>query len=139
LDGADIRRLEVDALVKYQQNLLAPELRTPVKRGFFAVNETGLPSPQTESRQQPLTGKSDVASGKRRMTDADFLNLVSPATTPSPLRFRDAGTGTAGDCLFMDIKQTLATHGVNLDPETSNAVRDVCDLSTLRTQGISKG
>jgi hypothetical protein len=127
-------------MARYQQPLPVQEPRTPIKRSYSSMNEAGLPTPQTENRVQQLNGNSDVASGKRRATNAEFLNLVSPATTPSPLRFRDAGgAGTADDPLFSDITQALASYGVELKPETANAVQNVCDRSTLRTQGVIKG
>jgi hypothetical protein len=138
----DARRLEADAMAEYQQSLPPQAPRTPIKRSHSAMNENaahGLPTPQTGSRLQPAYGDAGGTSSKRRAAEADFLNFVSPATTPSPLQHRDASDATADDPLFVEIKQILSTHGVHLDPETTKEINVVCSRSTLRHKGVTSG
>jgi hypothetical protein len=139
LNGSEMQRLENDAVNQYQQRTGLQAPRTPSKRSHFDMNGTGLPTPQTDTRQRSGYTNGAGASSKRRATDAEFLNLVSPATTPSPIRFRDALTGTGDDALFDEIQQAVSGHGGSLNPDVISAVTDICNRSTLRTQGVIKG
>ena len=135
IDGAEIRRLETDAANQFRPQNGIPAPRTPIKRSHSDMNGTGLPTPQTDTR----TRSGEASTSKRRATDAEFLNLVSPATTPTPMRFRDALTGGSDDALFSEVQQALITHGVTLHLEAAAAVRDICNRSSLRLQGVIKG
>jgi hypothetical protein len=138
LDSSDIKRL-VDGANQAKPAYAPEEPRTPVKRSHADFEATGLVTPQTDSRLQPGYTNGEGASSKRRATDAEFLNLVSPATTPTPMRFRDALTGGGENVLFTEIAQALRTHGFNLPPNASSAVKDICNRSDLRMQGVIKG
>ena len=139
IDGSEIRRLEADAANQYRQSIGIQAPRTPIKRSHSDMNGTGLPTPQTDTRMRPGFNNGEGSVSKRRATDAEFLNLVSPATTPSPMRFRDALTGGNDDALFSEVQQSLTGHGVALHPDAAAAVKEICNRSSLRMQGVIKG
>ncbi|KIW07985.1 uncharacterized protein PV09_01884 [Verruconis gallopava] len=134
---AGLRSLEENAIRSLQQPQLPLEPKTPAKRSHIEMH--GLPTPDTIGRQHHSLGYPVSSPSKRRATDVELLNLVSPTTTPTPVRFRDAVGGSGDDTLFAEIEQVLSSHRVKLNADTSKAVKAICHKHTLRMQGVIKG
>lgn len=131
LSTSDMQQLEADAINK------TPKI--PAKRNFSALNESGLATPQTDSRMRSGQSTSNAETSKRRATEADVLDLVSPASTPTPLRFRDAVESSNDDALFGEIRQALSKNGLILGTDVLKAIKEVCTRQAMRTQGLVKG
>jgi hypothetical protein len=117
---------------------------TPGKRKFSEIGDAGLATPQTGGHTQNTSGirtfTANYSTGsKRRATDIDFLDLVSPATTPTPSRFRSVEDGTPDDTLFTDIREALTRGNIALSDSVNESLKQVCGRTYLRTQGIMKG
>jgi hypothetical protein len=105
---------------------------TPGKRKLSEMMVGGLPTPNTN--RKALFGPQSAASN--RIAD-DFLNLVSPQTTPTPARFRDALPGSnSSDGIFSDISETLIACNVSLNDGAKTAVERVCNRYALKNRGI---
>lgn len=111
-----------------------PEPVTPGKRKFSEMNGAGgLPTPKTG-------GNIFTTPTRTASISADFLDMVSPATTPTPARFKDAA-GAAGHLngLYNDVMGVLNAKKVHLAPEALSEVREVCSRFSRRAYGVEKG
>lgn len=123
----------------------AEPMVTPGKRKY---SDIGLETPQT--MRQPQLGLHDSGYGggetseqqasKRRAMDSDFLNQISPQSSPTPSRFRNAeDTAVVEHTLFKAISDALTTHGVRLSDRANHSVQTVCTRYERKTQGLVKG
>lgn len=92
----------------------------------------GLPTPNTSSRKLDYLSVTPFAN-------------VTPQTTPTPTRFRDAlettpgsGSNSTGD-LSGEVFTYLATAAAHFTPEQASGLRVILEKHTLKTQGITKG
>lgn len=112
------------------------EPRTPGKRKFTEMNGAGsLPTPKTAGNLFTTPSKAGLSK-----ESIDFLNIVSPATTPTPARFKDAiGTPSSLDSLYNDVMAALDSKNVYVGGEARATVREVCSLYSRRAKGSEKG
>lgn len=105
---------------------------TPAKRKHAEVNGAGggLPTPKTG-------GRAFASPGRAGPLSAAFLDMVSPATTPTAGRGQGAGGGP--DALYEEVVGALRAKGVGVGEEARAAVRDVCAVFARRALGVEKG
>ncbi|TID16935.1 hypothetical protein E6O75_ATG09701 [Venturia nashicola] len=123
----------------------AEPMVTPGKRKY---SDIGLETPQT--MRQPQLGLHDSGYGggdaserqasKRRAINSDFLNQISPQSSPTPSRFRNAKDSPVVEhTLFKDLSAALTTHGVRLSDRANHSIEQVCTRYERKTQGLVKG
>lgn len=122
----------------------AEPMVTPGKRKY---TEMGLETPQT--MRQPQLGLHDSGYGggelserhasKRRAVDSEFLDQISPQSTPTPLRYRNVEDTAVEHTLFQDICDALTPHGVRLGLRADYSIQQVCTRYERKTQGLVKG
>jgi hypothetical protein len=103
---------------------------TPKKRKFSTmVAERGLPTPETGSR-----------TGESRSSELNsFLDLISPDSTPTPLKFRDAvAEGEAHETLAADVIQILQDDGVGINEKSKVKLRDMLNQYSRKMVGLSR-
>lgn len=119
-----------------------------VTSGKRKYSDIGMETPQT--MRQPQLGLHDSGYGggetserqasKRRAMDSDFLNQISPQSSPTPSRFRNAeDTAVIEHTLFKAISDALTTHGVRLSDRANHSISQVCTRYERKTQGLVKG
>jgi len=106
-------------------------ISTPGKRKYSDIDDytgIGLPTPVTERRFDRLQSDS---------TPRRALFTSTPASTPTPSRFRDAEQDT-GDLVasVMDLLQEKHTF---LEKETRESLTSILKRHSLQTKGIVKG
>ncbi|QDS68105.1 hypothetical protein FKW77_010145 [Venturia effusa] len=122
----------------------AEPMVTTGKRKF---SDIGLETPQ--KMRQPQLGlhdsgygggeASDRQASKRRAMGSDFLDQISPQSSPTPSRFRNAEDTAVEHTLFKSISEALSTHGVRLSDRANHSVQQVCIRYERKTQGLVKG
>jgi hypothetical protein len=122
----------------------AEPMVTPGKRKH---SEIGLETPQTN--RQPNFGLNDSGyfggtgserqASKRRAVDSEFLDQISPQSSPTPVRFRNAEDTAIENTLFKDICDALTPHGVRLSERANNSIQQVCNRYHRKTDGLVKG
>ena len=106
---------------------------TPGKRKFSDMAVGGLPTPNTN--RSPLFA-SRGAGSISRITD-DFLDVVSPHTTPTPSRVKNALPSVeSSDDIFSNITGALAASNVALNDNAETAVERVCNRYALKNRGL---
>lgn len=119
---------------------LKPDPVTPPKRKFTEMNGAGgLPTPKTG-------GKSFTTPSKDGPVNASFLDIVSPATTPTPSRFRDAlDAGPSAlsspdlNGLYTDLLYSCQAKNIHIGEEARATLKEVCSLYSRRAHGVEKG
>jgi hypothetical protein len=122
----------------------ADHMVTPGKRKH---SEIGLETPQLH--RQPQLGVHDSGYGggetldrqasKRRAIDSEFLDHISPQSSPTPARYRNAEDTAIENTLFKDISDALTPHGVRLSERANYSIQQVCTRYDRKTQGLVKG
>jgi len=108
-----------------------PEPVTPGKRKFGEMNgASGLATPKTG-------GQAFATAARPGPLSAAFLDMVSPATTPTPARFANAAGSLDG--LYEEVAGALRAQNVFVGEEARAAVRDVCAVFARRALGVEKG
>jgi hypothetical protein len=103
---------------------------TPKKRKLSAmVAERGLPTPETGSR-----------TGESRSSELNsFLDLISPGSTPTPLKFRDAvAEGEVHETLAADVIQMLQDDGVGINEKSKVKLKDMLNQYSRKMAGLSR-
>lgn len=145
-DDATAADPEFDMTSDEEQMMAAVEASTPrkfdpvtpsSKRKFMEMNGAGgLPTPKTG-------GKSFTTPSKGGPVNAAFLDIVSPASTPTPSRFRNAvGTSATAidlDSLYIDIFHCLQSRSIYIGEDARTSLKEICDLYSRRTHGVEKG
>lgn len=136
-------RVRLTAPVTPRTNRAEP-LITPGKRKY---SDIGMETPQI--MRQPQLGLYDSGYGggeaserqasKRRAVDSDLLNQISPQSSPTPSRFRNAEDTAVEHTLFKAISDALTTHGVHLSDRANHSIQQVCTRYERKTQGLVKG
>ena len=113
---------------------------SPGKRRYEEMETAAAawPTPATDDIfQTPATGMR----GKDLFSTASAAGLLSPAETPTPIRFRDAGAGGSADDpeLVRDVIDKLRQNSVHMGPTAMKAVKSVLNTHVLKAQGIAKG
>ncbi|KAF2436524.1 hypothetical protein EJ08DRAFT_691686 [Tothia fuscella] len=117
---------------------------TPGKQMHSRVDTTGLLTPSTglasdRTHKTNIFGVIDDTSSKKRKADSAFLDLISPASTPTPARFKDVeGLGGSED-LSMDVIKAMKEQNIKLDDDTISAIRQACGRHARRAQGLAQG
>lgn len=134
---------QLTAPVTPRVNRVEPMI-TPGNRNY---SDIGLETPQT--MRQPQLGLHDSGYGggeaserqasKRRAVDSDLLNQISPQSSPTPSRFRNAEGPVVGHTLFKAISDALTTHGVRLSDRANHSIQQVCTRYERKTQGLVRG
>jgi hypothetical protein len=111
------------------------------KSGNLQYNSNGLPTPETGgiSLGRNLFGNPNESLAQKRKADNEFLDLVSPASTPTPARFKDVQGRVSDVGLFKDIALALQSTNVHLDDEATSVVKQVCSRYDRKAEGISQG
>jgi hypothetical protein len=100
---------------------------TPVKRKFSTMISQGLAT--------PVTGSRAVDTDKDSMRS--FLDLVSPDSTPTPLRFRDAmPQSDFSDSLLTDLLNMFQEEHTLLTESSKTRFKDFCVEHSRRTSGL---
>jgi len=83
----------------------------------------------------PVTGSRAVGTDKDSMRS--FLDLVSPDSTPTPLRFRDAmPQGDFSDSLLTDLLNMFQEEHTLLTESSKARLKDFCVEHSRRTSGL---
>jgi len=116
-------------------------LSTPGKRRFAEMNEDAeagakaWPTPSTTGRGDVFTTPSTVPN-TRGLFLSNSTTLLSPAETPTPIRFKDIPTLGQETDLASEILSSLPTAIPN---ETQQAIKTICSRNAMHTSGIMKG
>jgi hypothetical protein len=136
-------RAEADAIeaTTPRKALKTDQFTTPNTHRVSEYNNIALPTPETggDTLRKTLFGATDDSLTRKRKADNEFLDLVSPATTPTPARFRDTEKGGADGELYKDIALALERKNLRLNDEVTNTIKQVCARHDLKGQGIAKG
>jgi hypothetical protein len=84
-------------------------------------------------------GESSDRPSKRRAVDYEFLDQISPQSSPTPARYRNAESTVVENTLFKDICDALTPHGVRLNERANHSVQQVCTRYQQKTQGLLNG
>jgi hypothetical protein len=107
----------------------------------------GMPTPQTVGRTPSETlqdrlraeGSVQTPSKKRQDDDSQTLSPSSPPfTTPTPSRFKDAGTPHAEDNLVDDVFSLLSEEKIHLPSKAATALRALLGKHARRAEGNSR-
>jgi hypothetical protein len=114
---------------------------TPTKQRASGYVDHGLPTPDTGGSllRRNIFAPTEETLGRQRKADSDFLDLVSPATMPTPTKFRDAEGAGLADKLFKDIVHALSENNDCLNTEAAAAVRKVCRQQDRKLEGAIQG
>lgn len=118
-------------------------LSTPGKRryddmdsGSEVAGPAAWPSPSTGARGDDIfTTPAATTAGKGLFANASVL---SPAQTPSPVRYKDIPLTQDSELAF-EVVNTLQTQSVSLPTGIQDAVKNICNKHVLYTRGIMKG
>jgi hypothetical protein len=145
-DDANASDPEFNMTSNEEQMMAAVEASTPrksdpitpsSKRKFTEMNGAGgLPTPKTR-------GKTFTTPSKDGPVNAAFLDIVSPASTPTPSRFRNAlGTSATAvdlDSLYSDVLHSLQSKNIYIGDEARTSLKEICSLHSRRAHGVEKG
>jgi hypothetical protein len=136
-------RVEAEAVeaTTPRKSIKTEQFNTPGKSGNIQYNNNGMPTPETggTSLRRNLFGNPTESLTHKRKADNEFLDLVSPASTPTPTRFRDVEGRMSDAGLFKDIALALQSSNVYLDDEATRVVKQVCSRYDRKAEGISQG
>ncbi|MCJ1246206.1 hypothetical protein MMC30_003411 [Trapelia coarctata] len=133
---------EDDELAKVVDRVSMPPPETPrkaVKTDAFSTpgkrryDETALPTPTKDPDDvftTPMTGLKGRSLFPR-------TGLPSPAVTPSSNRFKDITPDNSE--LATEVLNSLRDLRVELDPEATTSLKEICSRHTLKIQGITRG
>ncbi|MCJ1388101.1 hypothetical protein MMC18_000945 [Xylographa bjoerkii] len=119
----------------------APKTEAPRTPGKRAYGEMAFPTPSTAGKLPDggdvFTTPTTAPHGRTLFSTA---SLPSPATTPTPQRFRaPADRDAAASALEREILDALRESGVGLGADAQAALRGVCERWELRLRGVQKG
>lgn len=114
--------------------------RSPGKRTHEEMeNAAGAwPTPATDGFfTTPVKGMR----GKDLFSTASAAGLMSPADTPTPIRFKDTNRGGSADDpeLVKEVVDALRDEGVILESTAMEALKSVLNKHAIKAQGIAKG
>jgi hypothetical protein len=111
---------------KYKQN---DPYTTPVKRKHSTMISGGFPTPVTASRA------ADAPKNEMR----SFLDLVSPDSTPTPLRFKDASAqGDSSDSLLTELLKVIHEEKISLTASSRARLKDICAQQARKISGLTQ-
>jgi hypothetical protein len=144
LNADEEYRAEAEAIkvTTPRKSLKTEQFTTPGRHNALEYGNSSLPTPETggsSTLHRSLFGAGNDYATRKHNADSDFLNLVSPATTPTPVRFRDVNDGGPDGELYKDITLALEKKNAHLSDEATSTVRQVCARYDLKAQGIAKG
>jgi hypothetical protein len=143
LNAEEEHRAEAEAIeaTTPRKAIKTEQFTTPGTHRVLEYGKIGLPTPKTDGHtsHRNLFGTTDDALTRERQADSEFLDLVSPASTPTPVRFRDAEGGRPDGELYKDIALALERNNFHLNDEIASTIKQVCARHDLKGQGIAKG
>jgi len=111
---------------------------SPGKRTYEEMRNDAWPTPAADDI---FTTPSTGLRGKDLFSTPSGAGLLSPAETPTPIRFKEAITGASADDpeLVRDVINTLRDASVHMNSTAMEALKTVLNKHALKAQGIAKG
>ena len=111
-------------------------LSTPGKRRFDEIGGQSVwPTPSTVTGDDIFMTPSTGSGGGNLFPKP---GLMSPAVTPTPMRFKDTNSGQDSD-LTRDVLGALQESGIGITEYARIAIGAVCKKQELFTKGVIKG
>jgi hypothetical protein len=116
------------------------KFETPSKRKHGETVASGsLPTPETHGKRQMTSANRGGSVTRIREADSlnELLDLVSPQTTPTPGRFKDA-LGEDGD-LWATLNVILTDENVAVGERARQRLEEACAMHARKNKGILQG
>ena len=143
---------ELSKAADYASSITMPPPETPRKVAKTDIltsrSKRRYDEMENGSRMLPTPASDDVFTtpstgmrGRDLFSTGGTVGLLSPAETPTPIRFKDVISGESGDEpeLVKDVVNTLRDTSVHVNAKAMEAVKIVLNKHALKTQGIAKG
>ncbi|KAI9819542.1 MAG: hypothetical protein M1827_006992 [Pycnora praestabilis] len=95
-------------------------------------------TPPTVMTGRNLFPKSSNAGLLDTPSGTDGMGMLSPTSTPTPSRFKDAAQGI-GEDLVMEVFDALREMDAVLNDKAKSSLKQILKKQTLKAQGIAKG
>jgi len=109
----------------------AAPFTTPSKRKYSTMFSDGLPT--------PVTGRTGASVHDSRKELRGLLDLVSPDSTPTPVRTRDALIQSPpSEDLYTDLLKLLEDEGERIKVSSKARMKALCDEYAWKATGLSR-